>query len=68
VRGVPFKSLNYNLIQAVMMEHYNQQYSEIDNIRMDDCMFLMSLKEAADDYQQQLMEEAKRKAQSRIKR
>ena len=50
------------------MEHYHQPYSEIDNIRMDDCMFFMSLKEATDDYQKMLMDEAKRKAQRRIRR
>jgi len=50
------------------MEHYHQPYSEIDNIRLDDCMFFMCLKEAKDDYEKQLMDAAKREIKSRSRR
>jgi len=56
--------VNYKAIQAVLMEHYHQPYSEIDEIRLDDCMFFMCLKEAKSDYEQQLIDEANRKAKA----
>jgi len=46
------------------MREYHQQYSEIEKMTMDDCMFFMCLEEARNVYEKQEMEKAQQKAKN----
>ena len=49
------------------MREYNQQYSEVDKMTMEDCMFFMCLAQARAQYEEQEIERAKNAAKNRKK-
>jgi len=66
MRGVSFSDTREYLAQAVLMEKYNQPFSEIKNIPLKTAMFLLRLSEAEGQYQES--EIKKRTAQMKSKR
>lgn len=65
MRGIPFKDTNIYVTQSILMSHYHQPYSEIDDIPYKTVEFLIRLYEAEKEYEKREMDKLTRKIPKR---
>jgi hypothetical protein len=65
VRGSSYAELGTITAKAILMEVYNQRYSDIDNMSIVDVMFFLRLHEANIQYQEQEIKKEKNKGMRR---
>lgn len=61
MRGGKVRDLATVTTKAILMEHYNQRYSDLDDMPIKEVMFFLRLYEAKQVYEKQMMDKAKNK-------
>jgi hypothetical protein len=67
VRGSQELDVNVEMIEAIMMSRYNQQFSELQNIPLRNMMFYVELYQAENQYIEQEQERETKKIMDLLK-